>query len=310
MIQSPVFGIANAERTKFDRHSSFPTVNTMRLSLTSALAVTTVDVASASTVYYTPLSNTATGYGLISLWEGGKSSGRWRVRRVREIAVQGFQDGLVDKNYDVFVYSPSGRPDNVTAIFGGAWASDTARTIALEEKDGVFTWAGRPELLYVGTVRHDFGGNAFNDTAAKRFVWNAFNRRRRRMSCVDTTNTWTYTTATWRQANAASANKVEYVCGLSEDLVRASARHWAVNAGADIGTGVGVDSTSVNSAQTYGWAASNQGAPQIGEYAGWPGIGYHYLAWLEISAAVNTTTWRGDNALTYVQSGMVAEVMA
>ena len=62
-----------------------------------------------------------------------------------------------------------------------------------------------------------------------------------------------------------------------------------------VAVGVGLDSTStmatdcVSSLQQA--LSSNLTATAI--YAGLPGLGYHYLAWLEWSAASGTTTWRG-----------------
>lgn len=310
-LSGRVGGIPKAELDRFDQYSSFPTINTMRISLTSALAVTTADVSSVAAPYLTPLSNAATGYGLITLWDGG----RWKVFRTREITAQTTTAaGLAtDTNYDLFAYSDLGTRDQVYLIHGPAWSSATARALSLEEKDGVFVWPGIPERLYIGTLRTytSLGDTYFRDTASNRYVWNAFNRKARRMSAIDATNTWAYTIATWRQANATASNRVEYVVGLSEEPVRASVGVFAFQSGgADSAVGVGVDSTTVNSAQTYGWANSTQGAPQLAEYQGWPGIGYHALNWLEISAATGTTTWRGDNGVSYVQSGMVAEVMA
>ncbi|MBI3272286.1 MAG: hypothetical protein HYZ53_25065 [Planctomycetes bacterium] len=44
-------------------------------------------------------------------------------------------------------------------------------------------------------------------------------------------------------------------------------------------------------------------------YVGNPGIGYHYLAWLEATTGTVNATWYGDNGSSLFQSGLVAEVL-
>ena len=76
--------------------------------------------------------------------------------------------------------------------------------------------------------------------------------------------------------------------------------------------GTGVDATNANSAQIIGGSTTTENAGQNNlvnaNYMGYPGIGYHYIAWLEVSAGASTT-WYGDNGSFYVQTGLSAEVM-
>jgi hypothetical protein len=71
--------------------------------------------------------------------------------------------------------------------------------------------------------------------------------------------------------------------------------------------GVGIDSTSVNSAQlvTELQASGTEGLAQA-RYKSWPGIGYHYAAWLEYtrSASGGNATWYGDAAVVPIASGI------
>jgi hypothetical protein len=73
-----------------------------------------------------------------------------------------------------------------------------------------------------------------------------------------------------------------------------------------------VDSTSATSAPAFGVGPTvNTASPSIAEYRGYPGIGFHYLQWLEISQTSGTSTWYGNATIgTILQSGMIAEVQA
>ena len=77
-----------------------------------------------------------------------------------------------------------------------------------------------------------------------------------------------------------------------------------------VAVGVGVDSASVNSAQQFGGQVLNTHYVRVqARYQGYPGLGRHYLAWLEAGAGADTQTWLGDNgAATMWQSGIVGTV--
>ncbi|MBI1859773.1 MAG: hypothetical protein HYR96_02500 [Deltaproteobacteria bacterium] len=62
----------------------------------------------------------------------------------------------------------------------------------------------------------------------------------------------------------------------------------------DVSAGIGIDSTSSNSANVYGGKAHTVGTSTFASYTGFPGVGYHYGQWLEIAQASNTTTWYTD----------------
>ncbi len=69
--------------------------------------------------------------------------------------------------------------------------------------------------------------------------------------------------------------------------------------------GIGIDSTSANSAQVF-TEISNSGITNYAQatYMGYPGIGIHTITWLE-AARAGTATFVGDNGLpTNQQYGM------
>jgi hypothetical protein len=78
--------------------------------------------------------------------------------------------------------------------------------------------------------------------------------------------------------------------------------------------GVGLDSTTANSATRTSPTLVQAGTrgDLTASYVGYPGLGRHYLAWLEWNnASSGTTNWIGDNGdATTSQTGIAAEVMA
>lgn len=174
--------------------------------------------------------------------------------------------------------------------------------------------------LLLGTICATAGSGSVEDSASNRHCWNAYNRVRRNLSAVEsTTASWNYTTATWRESQGLSTlgrTRVSYVCGISEDMIRANVQALLYNASlASAAVGVGVDSTTTPSSQIMGaWcnATANGGGIARCSYEGFPGIGHHVLSWLEISRAAGTTTWYGiaGGAEAWMRSGLNAEIMA
>lgn len=270
-----------------------------RLTTESGVPVSTADRSSQSTIYFTPY-----GGNQIALYSGSA----WVTVTFSELslALSGLTSG---KNYDVFVDYNSGMPQ---LVLSSAWTNDTTRADAIALLNGVYVKSGTSTYRYVGTIRTT-GTTTTEDSAAKRFIWNLYNRTRRHMQNVtETTDSWNYTTATFRQANANTANQLDYVVGLSLDVIEAVVRGGGSNStgGTHITLGVGVDSTSANSAQVFGQPSTTAGVFFDARYLGFPGIGRHYLAWLEYSQAQGTTTWYGDAGQpTRFQSGITGTLM-
>lgn len=279
-----------------------------RLTTESGVPVSTSDRTAQSTIYFALY-----GGNRISLYDGT----RWRLYTFteRSLALSGLTDA---KNYDVFLYDNAG---TLTLELSAAWTNDTTRADALALQDGVYVKSGSTTRRYLGTIRttgttttEDSGGGTTTQVGGKRFVWNYYNRVLRPLSVIDTTDSWSYTTNTWRQANAAAGNKVEYVVGLSLDSAGAwltSTVYLQSNSARGANNSVGVDSTTAPSG--HGTAAYNPSATggnfsQVASYVGFPGLGYHYLAWLE-KGADGTCTFTGDNGADGRQSGLNATVM-
>jgi len=268
-----------------------------RLTLTTALPVTVGDVTAATNIYLTPFKGNR-----ISLYSGSA----WSTLTFTEITAA--VPATTDTNYDVFVYDSSGVTVELVA-----WSSDTARATALTTQDGIYVKSGDTTRRYVGTFRTTGVSGQTEDSKTKRFVWNYYNRVNRVTEVLESTDSWTYSTATVRQANASTANQFEYVTGLSEDLVSALIQVMIVPSLSNNYSvvGVGVDSTTVFSG-IYGRNSQGNGGSALstGLYKDTALLGYHYVAWLEYVETGTTTTFYGDNGgPTLVKSGMTGEIM-
>ncbi len=198
-----------------------------------------------------------------------------------------------DKNYDVFAYWTG----SAVAIELLAWTDDSTRATALTTQDGVFCKTGATDRRYVGTIRTT-ATTTTEDSAAKRFIYNGPEPWRQVLRChvapAETADSWSYATATWRQANANTANKVETVVGLptmADAVVVGSAFAGSSGGGA---FGIGIDATNANSAQNRSavgsFSSANYTMPANARYVGVLAAGYHTINWLEIG---NATAFSG-----------------
>jgi hypothetical protein len=279
-----------------------------RLTLESGVPVSASDQTSKTTVYYTPYQ-----HNVIVLWDGTD----WVPYTFTEtsLALGTLTSG---KNYDVFGYVSGG----ALTLESLVWTSDTARATAVTLQDGRYCKSGDKTRLLLGTFRttsttttEDSGGGTTSQTGGKRFLCNVYNRVRRHLGVIDTTDSWSYTTNTTRQANNASGNKVELLIALPGFDV--SARITATvatntNSARWAKIGIGVDSTSTYSglsSYAYSAATLSLSVNLSATYNAPLSEGYHYLAWLEKGADGTCVFW-GDSGSAEQQSGMVAEVFA
>ena len=267
-----------------------------RLTLTSGTPVTTSDVTSSTSVYYTPFINNH-----ISLWDGSA----WLSTEFSEttLAIGTVTSGLP---YDVFGYLSSGN----LAIEKLAWTNGTTRATGISLQDGRYCKTGDKTRLYLGSF-YTISTTQTADTNTKRFLFNAYHRKMRKLKITESTDSWTYSTTSWRSWNNSTANRVEIFVGIADDLTEITFNGVASNsAGWAMGHGIGLDSTSSNSADTF-TAAGSSGALIAGSaiYKNYLAVGYHYLQALEYAGGAGTTTFYGDAGYAYIQSGIVGWCM-
>lgn len=290
-----------------------------RLTLTTGTPVTTSDVTGASAVYYIAIAGNT-----VPVWNG---------TTMAPITITGGQLTLTlnnpnhaaNTNYDVFMFLDTATP---TIGTGPPWTSATARgtgagttqitlvnglwvnAVTMTARNGATTYAVQPGYAaYLGTIRTGSTAGTTDDSKSKRFLFNAYNQARRFLQVNDNTDTWSYSSTTvWRQANASTANQFGILIGLDGNAARFDIAVSLVNDTSNnrCAVGVGIDSTTTNSALLFGNTAPSSGAPATAHYLGYPGIGYHNVAWLEIG----NVTFRGDDGQTFMTSGMIGEVWA
>lgn len=279
--------------------SSVPMIAGGRLTLTSGTPISSSNASAATRIYYTPYNGSQ-----ITLWNGKK----WKLINFDEVSIVPTLG--VDKNYDVFAYA-----ENTTLILelGTAWSSSTAResTDDISFFQGTLCKTTNPTRRYLGTVRTT-SSSLLEDSTGKRFVWNFYNRATRSLLYLETTDSWNYATTGWRPANNGSTPFFESVTGTIERIgVEVRTTMIGSSAGGICGVGVGIDSTTVNSAQIFGAVSSTTYTTCSATFSGYPTIGYHKFWWLEQAVTAGPTiTYFGDvGAPTLFQAGMVGELM-
>lgn len=269
-----------------------------RLTLTTAVPITTADVTAATTLYWTPYKG-----GQCALYDGTY----WTLRSFTELSIA--VPATTSQMYDVWLYDSSG----TLALELLAWTNDTTRATALTTQNGVYVKTGATTRRYLGSFRTTAVSGQTEDSKAKRYVWNFYNRTSRLMERFEATASWAYTTAVFRQANGAAANQVDFVIGVADVLVEAllQASVANTNPAVTVSVGLGLDSTTVLAADqlvaSYASAVANVPFGMTAVLRTYPAIGRHVVTWLELSQATGTSTWSGVSAGVF-QCGIIGSV--
>lgn len=215
-----------------------------RLSLTSGVPVQTADVTGATTVHYVPYVHNKTPW-FIGLDIGTSLS----LALDNNSGHTGYQQS--GKLYDLFLVADAGvlrlgsSPAWSTTLVRGTGAGTTeldfttypglptnknSITIRFGSAVGNTLTAGANTALCVGTMYASADGQCtcqFNPAGAVggnntlMGLYNFFNRERCFISNKDTTGTWTYGTATWRQSKASGNNQIRFIDGLQRSHLAA-----------------------------------------------------------------------------------------
>lgn len=248
-----------------------------------------IDTSSSSTtrttIYYTPYTGNR-----VRLYNGTT----WDVHSTAEISLA-LGTITSDKNYDVFAYYDSGT-DTVKLELSAAWTSDTARADALADQDGMWVKSGTTTRRYLGTFRST-STTGFVDYLPKRFLWNYRNRVIRPVYAGDATASWSYSSTTIRQANAATANQIEVVAGLAYGLINVEV-YCACLAGATgfPVVGIGVNSTTAFTVDQHSHNDVSTNNCLVAYLRDYPRVGYSKYCWLEKCTTANSHTFYGTSA--------------
>lgn len=306
-----------------------------RLTLVSGTPVFTTDQAGATTIYYAPYVGK-----YVPIYNGTAMQSYAFTASDSDtvgLSIALGSNWAANTIYDVFIGLNS---STVTLCTGPAWTASGAGsssrgtgagTTQLALFKGVqtnavsltcrynntttFTCAAN-QCTYVGSfitngstgqIDFKFGSAASGGGAACLCVYNAYNQVAQTAAVRDSVTTYTYTTASYRQANASTGNQVNFLVGLAGNAVTIvnSAQTFNSSGGVVASVGIGIDSTTANSAQIQmaAQAPASTSAVTTATYAGNPAIGFHYAARLEYSQAAGTTTWDGTGGATGIQSG-------
>ena len=262
-----------------------------RLTLTTAVPVTTSDVTAAGTIYFTPYKGNKVGLYNGSTWD-------IITFTERSLALTATSGSV----YDVFLYNNAGTPTLETLV----WTNTTTRATALVMQDGILCKSGALTRLYVGTFYAN-GTNTTEDSYAKRFLWNNYNRVVRPVykAITNGSGSYAYAGTSYRQMDANAAHQVEWVTGWAEDAVAASVQMGMAQSDSGAVFSIGIDSTTAAHAKaaiiTQWLAGYTPGlgtpSPSINFI---PDAGYHKACAIEKCIAGTVThycNWNGNQSI-------------
>lgn len=293
-----------------------------RLTLTTGVAITTSDVTGATAHFYTP----GVGGNQIPIYDGTNmvpTSFAELTQATTDTTKSPAAVG-VSLVYDIFVWNDSG---TIRATRGPAWSSDTSRgtgagtsEIVLQNgiwlnKNAITNGPGASRGTLVGSVRSD-ASSQLRDTVAFRWVSNIYNAVTRPMKVTEAANSWNYTTATFRQANANAANQLDFLQSLGGGELTADVfASYSNTTVANFGV-VGIDIDSINTTAIINNVNNLTYVPVTtylvfvgAKYKGFPGMGRHIAIWKEYSSAGGTGTFYSVAGGTVLTSGIVGSIL-
>lgn len=177
-------------------------VNDLRLSCSNSDVAPSSDQTSIQTIYLCPaVGNRISLYNTTSL--------EWEDLILSSILTHALTSPALtaDSNYDIFAYGDSGKVRMETLI----WTNSTTRATALVRQDGVWCKTGDLSRRYIGTLRTTSSASTTEDSNARRFLYNEYNRTSRKLYAVEAGGSHTYSTATYRAWNSSSTPGVTQV---------------------------------------------------------------------------------------------------
>jgi hypothetical protein len=221
---------------------------------------------------------------------------------------------LAGKCYDVFDTCDG-------LVMGPEWTNGTTRALQVE-KDGcdivnssAFAGVAAGDAKLVGGFRCHANGLT-RSTKQSRLVWSLHDAILLPVCRIDPASSWSYSTAQWRQANGNALNQIEIFCGVSGRMVDVTASAYMAGATSTVSSGfvgIGIDTSAADSSQVKNPAAGANTFPVLpawARYAGYVGIGYHELRWLERGVGGGAQTWLGNGGQANgYQTGILGSVV-
>jgi hypothetical protein len=308
-----------------------------RATLTSATPITTADVTAATSIYYAPDTGRYCPVynGTSTTMRDFTSSSTDQVGQTLALDNDSGHTGYHQsgKNFYLFLADVSG-----VLYFGTgpAWTGDTtvgtgAGTTELEWFEG--RWVNKVSM----TLRHgSASGNTVTvpvrqgtcvagfratangqatDAYDKRLLSNIYGISARQLLRRDTTDSWSWSTASYHQVNASASNQIETFCCFATSPIFLHHKAIPLNSTSTLRivyAGIGINSATVQSASIAAFArigdTSVVSQSPEADYTGFAPLGYTIWYMQEKGAGTDTQTWFGDGGGTDFQSGMAGWV--
>lgn len=292
-----------------------------RLTLTSGTPTTTTDVTAAPWIYYAPLD-----HRFVPIYNGSDVRQYDFTSSLTDavgLTVTLGSSWTANTNFDWYVTLNGGVPtlcsvawtDDITPAIarssaGGMQTNSTAITSSCRINNTTNITVAANQGTYLGMSRTVAAGQ-MEDSAAKRYLWNAYNQKERNLANVpETTANWDYTNTDKRQARGTATNQIDFVTGLGGSMLDVSVdASCSTTAGASFcAVGIGINSTSVDSSQIRQTTTSTNRQPVYAKWRGYPSIGRQVYVWLEFTQAVSGTNTYSSGGAAY-QSGITGKML-
>jgi len=268
-----------------NKHNS---VQDFRLTLTTAVPVTTNDVTGATTVYCTPYTGNKIG-----LYNGAT----WDIVTSAEFSVA-LGTITSDQGYDVFCYNNAG----VATLELLAWTSNTARATALIMQDGILCKSGQLTRRYLGSFLTT-STTQTEDSEAKRYLFNYYHRAPKSMKVIDATASWAGS-ATWQESRAVTTNRLQMFIGVVDQRIKCFVNCAYSNSGtarteATIGFGLNVTNAATGMTSSCLNPASNtdKASGAVAENI-LPILGKNFISRVEITSVAANSLFYGTSGNT------------
>jgi len=285
-----------------------------RITLQTGAPVMPGSSTGATTVYYTPYKG-----NMVPIYDGTNMVpiAFAEVSQTTTDTTKSPAAVAASKVYDIFCWVDTGPTNRCTR--GPAWTNATTRGYTFTYVNGILlntssitngpaaqrgTWVGTIASNASSTIDYIYGTSASGGGAAVFNVWNQYNRIMVGTSVIDSGASYTYSSATKRQARASAGNQVSFVngasAGLEDSLISTYGQRvdTVASSGAGGGFGLGLDSTSSYACQnaSVNSVAANSiiSAPYVSCVL-LPLTGTHVLSANENSDGSNANTFDGNS---------------
>jgi len=252
-----------------------------RLTLETGVAISTTDQLAKTTLYLTKYKGDQ-----VAIYDGASA---WSVIALTSDLSITLASLTASLPYDVYVYSNAG----TLTLELTAWTNATTRATALTTQNGIYVKTGATTRRYLGTILITAVTGQCEDSAKNRLIFNYYNRVKRKLAMYDTTDQWTYDTATLRPWNNSTANRISVMYAVAEEPIHIMFAGLVYHPGGNnLRLGIGLDSTTAHAAGTLHFPTPSGSSLAI--YEDTPAIGSHYFQALEIGNGA-TSYFFGDN---------------